>query len=72
MAAMSALIALVAPTIDNSILIVATARTAKAIRPFHLLKRLLTLPLCAIELSELTERKTLLELDAASGHGVKQ
>jgi hypothetical protein len=68
MATISALIALVAPTIDNSIFLAAAARAAKAIRPPHLLKRLLTLPLGAIELSELVEGKAFLELDAVSGH----
>jgi hypothetical protein len=68
MAAMAALIALVTPAIDDSILLAVTAGTAKAIRPARLLQSGLALLLSPVELHELWEGKPSLELDAIAGH----
>jgi hypothetical protein len=68
MAAVPALVALVAPAMDDPMLLSVTTWATKAIWPARLLKCGLTLLLCAVELYELRQRKTRLELDPIHGH----
>ncbi len=69
MTAPPALIALVAPATDKPILVSITTRTTETIRPTRLLQGSLTLLLGSVELHELGQRQTLLELDPIQGHG---
>ena len=68
MTAGSALIALAPPPVNQAMLLTIAAGTAEAIRPARLLQGELTLLFCAVQLLELRQRETLLELDAVARH----
>jgi hypothetical protein len=68
MTAAPALIALVAPAVDEPLLLSITTRTTETIRPARLLQGSLTFLLGSVELNGLVQRQTLLELNAIHGH----
>ena len=70
MAAAPALIALVAPAVDEPILLSIATWTTETIRPARLLQGSLAFLLSAEELHEQGQRQTLLELDPIQGHGI--
>ena len=69
MAAAPALIALVAPAMDQSVLLAITAGATETIRPANLLQGGLAFLLGAVELDELGQRQACLKLDPILGHG---
>ena len=69
MTAAPALIALVAPAMDQPVLLALTAGTTETIRPARLLQGGLAILLGAVELHELRQRQTCLKLDSTHGHG---
>ena len=69
MAAAPALIALVAPAMDQSVLLALTAGATETIRPANLLQGGLAFLLGAVELDELGQRQACLKLDPIHGHG---
>ena len=68
MAAAPALIALVAPAMDQSVLLAITAGATETIRPARLLQGGLAILLGAVELDELGQRQAGLELNPIHGH----
>jgi hypothetical protein len=62
-------ITLVAPAMDEPILLSITTRTTETIRSARLLHGSLTFLLGSVELHELVQRQTVLELDPIHGHG---
>ena len=69
MTAAPALIALVAPAMDQPVLLALTAGATETIRPARLLQGGLAILLGAVELNELGQRQACLKLDSAHGHG---
>ena len=69
MTAVPALIALVAPAMDQPVLLALTAGAMETIRPARLLQGGLAILLGAVELDELGQRQACLKLDSIHGHG---
>ncbi len=69
MAAAPALIAVVAPAMDQSVLLALTAGATETIRPARLLQGGLLFLLGAVELDEPRQRQDCLELNPTHGHG---
>lgn len=65
-----ALIALVAPAMDQPVLLVLTAGATETIRPAHLLQGGLAILLSAVEIDELGQRQAGLKLNSIHGHGL--
>lgn len=70
MAADPALIAIVAPAMDQPELLAFTAGATEPLRPARLLQSGLTLLLGAVEPLELTQREAFLELDGTARRGM--
>jgi hypothetical protein len=69
MTAAPALIALVAPAMDQPVFLALTAGATETIRPACLLQGCFTFLLGAVELDELRQRQACLKLDSIHGHG---
>ena len=69
MSALSTLITLMTPSINQAMLILSASRTYKPLWPTSLLKGGLALLFCAVELHELGKGHPWLKLDAVGGHG---
>ena len=69
MTAAPALIALVAPAMDQPVFLALTAGATETIRPACLLQGGLTFLLGAVELDEPRQRQACLKLDSIHGHG---
>ena len=69
MTAAPALIAHVAPAMDQPVLLALTAVVTETLRPARLLQSGLAILLGAVELGELGKRQPCLKLDTNNGHG---